>query len=158
MRFLLAFLLPALSFAASGDYTSTPDLTLASTHISKEVARAVFDLRGAVAGQRLISTPDTAIPAGATVFHTWLQESSGVFSTSSNTIAVGCVSSGDMVAAVQLANGGSSGTQAQGVQDNTFANRKRLTTSCVPFLNVGGGVSGISSGRLTVLFEYVPLD
>lgn len=156
MRSFLAALLFSAS-AMAGDYDSTPDLLQASTHIPYSITRAVFVLEGSTSGTTLSPYASADIPPGAIVMHTWYEESSAVVSASSNTVAVGCESSGDMIAGVSL-DGGSSFTQGEGIQDNTFANRKRLGLGCSPTATFGAGASGITSGRLTVVFLYVPLD
>lgn len=135
------------------EYVKVLDAGQSNGAVVEKAAKFTWEISDTVASGSTVQL-EGEIPKGALVTEVIYYVADDFESSNSNTVAIGCDSTNDILTATSL-DGSATGTVAKGAADGDAANFVYIDAVCNPVVTVGSGASGITRGKLIGWIRYL---
>lgn len=138
---------------AAWEYLKVLDSGASNGPVVEKASKFTWEISSTVASGSTVQL-EGEIPKGALVTEVIYYVADDFESANSNTVAIGCDSTNDILTATSL-DGSATGTVAKGAADGAAANFVYIDAVCNPVVTVGSGASGITRGKLIGWIRYL---
>lgn len=157
---LLAICTFSNSFAQMGPNERRPqpfnkptDLRFKGLENERRVLKLPYTFTSTNAASGASNALGAAIPAGSYILKSYVIVDTDVVSGSSNTVSYGCASAVDLAAANNYADDSVNTIVAGAI--TTESGTVYTASGCTPTIYIGGGATGVTSGSLVLVTEFM---